>query len=114
MFLTKLSFLNTVLVLSYENNIIRVCKINWSISWLIITNTDTAKMWPMKLIFDYTLKISASVLDQKHDGKSSDIFSCTPTMLGVVLSYITIFSVTVLLAIAVLSTVGTVNCSLQC
>ena len=64
-------------------------------------------MWPMKPIYDCTLKINSSVLDQKHDGKSSDICSCTPTMLGVVLSYITIFSVTALLAVAVLSTVGT-------
>ena len=30
----------------------RVCKFNWSINWRIITNTDTAKMLPIKPISD--------------------------------------------------------------
>jgi len=35
-------FKSTVLVLLYENNnIMRVCKINWPINQLIITNTAT-------------------------------------------------------------------------
>ena len=44
---------NTVLALFYENNVIRVYKINWSTTWPIITDSNTAKMWPIKLISDY-------------------------------------------------------------
>jgi len=36
-----------------KNNVIRVCKINWPINQLIITNTDTANMWSIKPITDY-------------------------------------------------------------
>ena len=32
----------------YENNVIRVCKINWPINQLIITDINTAKMCPIK------------------------------------------------------------------
>jgi len=46
-------FKNTVLVLVYENNVIRVCKINFPINRPTITNTDTTKMSPIKLISDY-------------------------------------------------------------
>ena len=46
-------FKNTILVLVHENNVIRVCKINCPINQPTITNTVTAKMWPMKLISDY-------------------------------------------------------------
>ena len=44
---------NTILVLVYENNVIKVCKINCPINQPTITDTDTAKMWPMKPISDY-------------------------------------------------------------
>jgi len=40
-------FKNTALVLVYENNVIRVCKINFLINRPTITNTDTTKMSPV-------------------------------------------------------------------
>ena len=46
-------FKNTILVLDDENNVIKVCKINFLINWPTITDTDTAKMWPIKPISDY-------------------------------------------------------------
>jgi len=46
-------FKNTIFVLVYENNVIKVCKINCPINRPTITNTDTAKMWPIKSIYDY-------------------------------------------------------------
>jgi len=46
-------FKNTVCVLVYENNVIRVCKINFQINRPTITDTDATKMSPIKLISDY-------------------------------------------------------------
>jgi len=46
-------FKSTVLVLVYESNVIRVCKINFLINRPTITDTDTTKMSPIKLISDY-------------------------------------------------------------
>jgi len=46
-------FKNTILALVYENNVIKVCKIYCPINRPTITNIDTAKMWPIKLISDY-------------------------------------------------------------
>jgi len=46
-------FKNTVLVLVYENNVIRVFKINFPINWPTISDTDTTKMSPIKPISDY-------------------------------------------------------------
>jgi len=46
-------FKSAILVLVYENNVIRVCKINGQINWPTITDTDIAKMWPIKPIANY-------------------------------------------------------------
>jgi len=52
MYLAKLSFKSTILVLVYENNVIRVFKINFPINGPTITDTNAAKMWPIKPISD--------------------------------------------------------------
>ena len=48
--LDKIIIKNTVLVLVYDNNIIRVCKINFPINRPTITDTNTTKMWLIKPI----------------------------------------------------------------
>jgi len=50
----KIVILKTLfLVLVYENNVIRVCILNCPINRPTITNTDIAKMWLIKPIFNY-------------------------------------------------------------
>jgi len=46
-------FKSTILMLVYEKNVIRVCKINCPTNRPTITDTNTARMWLMKPIADY-------------------------------------------------------------
>jgi len=57
-------FKNTILVLVYENNVIKVCKINCPINQPKINDTDTAKMWPIKPIIK--LVVLLSILKNKE------------------------------------------------